>query len=34
MRILMLSWEFPRSVGGLSQHVFELSRALVAEESK
>jgi glycosyltransferase involved in cell wall biosynthesis len=31
MRILMLSWEFPpRSVGGLSQHVFELSRALVA----
>jgi glycogen(starch) synthase len=31
MRILMLSWEFPpQSVGGLSQHVFELSRALVA----
>lgn len=33
MRILMLSWEFPpQSVGGLSQHVFELSRALVAGE--
>lgn len=32
MRILMLSWEFPpQSVGGLSQHVFELSRALAAE---
>jgi glycogen(starch) synthase len=31
MHILMLSWEFPpRSVGGLSRHVFELSRALVA----
>lgn len=32
MRIMMLSWEFPpQKVGGLSQHVFELSRALVAE---
>ncbi len=32
MRILMLSWEFPpQSVGGLSQHVFELSRALAAQ---
>ncbi|MEW5922106.1 MAG: glycosyltransferase family 4 protein [Bacillota bacterium] len=31
MRVLMLAWEFPpRSVGGLSRHVFELSRALVA----
>ena len=31
MQILMLSWEFPpRSIGGLSRHVFELSRALVA----
>lgn len=31
MRVLMLSWEFPpRSVGGLSRHVYELSRALVA----
>ncbi len=31
MRILMLAWEFPpRSVGGLSRHVFELSRALAA----
>lgn len=31
MRILMLAWEFPpRSVGGLSRHVYELSRALVA----
>ena len=30
MRILILSWEFPpESVGGLSQHVFELSRSLV-----
>lgn len=30
MRILMLSWEFPpQKVGGLSQHVFELSLALV-----
>lgn len=30
MRILMLSWEFPpRSVGGLSQHVYDLSTALV-----
>lgn len=30
MRILMLSWEFPpRSVGGLSQHVADLSAALV-----
>lgn len=31
MRILMLAWEFPpNGVGGLAQHVFELSRALVA----
>ncbi len=31
MRILMLAWEFPpRVIGGLSRHVFELSRALVA----
>ena len=31
VRILMLSWEFPpQIVGGLSQHVFELSRSLVA----
>ena len=31
MRILMLTWEFPpRVIGGLSRHVFELSRALVA----
>ncbi|MGI6307241.1 MAG: glycosyltransferase family 4 protein [Dethiobacteria bacterium] len=30
MRIMMLSWEFPPlNVGGLSQHVFELSRSLV-----
>ena len=30
MRILMLSWEFPPlNVGGLAQHVFELSRSLV-----
>lgn len=30
MRILMLAWEFPpMSVGGLSRHVYELSRALV-----
>ncbi|NPV26172.1 MAG: glycosyltransferase family 4 protein [Firmicutes bacterium] len=29
MQILMLSWEYPpRSVGGLGQHVYELSRAL------
>jgi glycogen synthase len=32
MRIMMLSWEFPpQNVGGLSQHVYELSRALVEE---
>lgn len=32
MRIMMLSWEFPpQNVGGLSQHVYELSRALVKE---
>ncbi len=32
MRLLMLSWEFPPlGVGGLSQHVFEISRALAAE---
>jgi len=31
VRILMLSWEFPpKMVGGLAQHVYELSRALVA----
>ena len=30
MRIMMLSWEFPPlNVGGLSQHVYELSRSLV-----
>ncbi len=30
MRVMMLSWEFPpQQVGGLSQHVFELSRSLV-----
>ncbi len=30
MRILMLSWEFPPlNVGGLAQHVYELSRSLV-----
>ncbi len=29
MRILMLSWEYPpRSVGGLAQHVYDLSSAL------
>lgn len=32
MQILMLSWEFPPfSVGGLSQHVYELSRAMAGE---
>ncbi len=32
MRILMLSWEFPpRSVGGLSQHVADLTAALARE---
>ncbi|MFZ5639971.1 MAG: glycosyltransferase family 4 protein [Bacillota bacterium] len=30
MRIIMFSWEYPpKSVGGLAQHVFHLSRALV-----
>ncbi|NMB34672.1 MAG: glycosyltransferase family 4 protein [Firmicutes bacterium] len=30
MRIMMLSWEFPPlNVGGLAQHVYELSRSLV-----
>ncbi|MDH7480034.1 MAG: glycosyltransferase family 4 protein, partial [Syntrophomonadaceae bacterium] len=32
MRVLMLSWEYPpHQVGGLGQHVFELSRALVRQ---
>lgn len=32
MQVLMLSWEYPPfSVGGLSQHVYELSRAMVEE---
>lgn len=32
MQVLMLSWEYPPfSVGGLSQHVYELSRALVED---
>jgi len=32
MKVLMLSWEFPPfNVGGISQHVHELSRALVDE---
>ncbi|MGB4564768.1 MAG: glycosyltransferase family 4 protein [Dethiobacteria bacterium] len=32
MRILMLSWEYPpRVIGGLAQHVAEISRALVQE---
>jgi glycogen(starch) synthase len=32
MRIMMLSWEFPpRVVGGLAQHVYELSRSLVKQ---
>ena len=31
MRILMLSWEYPpRSVGGLAQHVCDISIALAA----
>lgn len=30
MRVLMMSWEYPPfSVGGLAQHVYELSRAMV-----
>src|SRR2546422_11338080 len=30
MKVLMLSWEFPpRVIGGISAHVFHLSRALV-----
>ena len=30
MQILMLSWEFPpKMVGGLAQHVYELSRSLI-----
>ncbi len=32
MRVMMLSWEYPPfSVGGLAQHVYELSRAMAAE---
>ena len=32
MRILMLSWEYPpKSVGGLSNHVYNLSQELVAD---
>lgn len=32
---MMLSWEFPpRGVGGLSQHVYELSRSLVSQGCK
>lgn len=32
MKILMLSWEFPpQNVGGLAQHVYDLSQALVKE---
>ncbi len=32
MKVLMLSWEFPPfNVGGISQHVYELSRALVED---
>lgn len=32
MQVLMLSWEYPPfSVGGLAQHVYELSRAMVKE---
>ncbi|ASS74543.1 hypothetical protein CIG75_05710 [Tumebacillus algifaecis] len=31
-RVLMLSWEFPpRTVGGLARHVYDLSRAMAAE---
>lgn len=31
MRVLMLSWEYPpRSVGGLAQHVYDLTTALAA----
>lgn len=31
-KILMLSWEFPpKTVGGLARHVYDLSRALVAQ---
>ncbi|WP_018084812.1 glycosyltransferase family 4 protein [Desulfurispora thermophila] len=32
MRVLMLSWEYPpKSVGGLAQHVYDLTRALVKQ---
>ncbi|MCL4425711.1 MAG: glycosyltransferase family 4 protein [Firmicutes bacterium] len=32
MRLLLLSWEYPpRVIGGLANHVYELSRALVRE---
>lgn len=32
IKILMLSWEFPpKTVGGLSRHVFDLSRALASQ---
>ncbi|MGZ4111699.1 MAG: 1,4-alpha-glucan branching protein domain-containing protein [Tumebacillaceae bacterium] len=32
LRVLMLAWEFPpRTVGGLARHVYDLSRALVAQ---
>ncbi len=33
MKVLMLSWEFPPfNVGGISQHVYELSRAMVEQQ--
>ncbi|WP_066637089.1 glycosyltransferase family 4 protein [Desulfolucanica intricata] len=33
MRVVMLSWEYPpKSVGGLAQHVYDLTSALIKEE--
>ncbi|ACV61696.1 glycosyl transferase group 1 [Desulfofarcimen acetoxidans DSM 771] len=35
MRVLMLSWEYPpKSVGGLAQHVYDLTSALIKEETE
>ncbi|MHB8171941.1 MAG: glycosyltransferase family 4 protein [Thermincolia bacterium] len=35
MRILMYSWEYPpKSVGGLAQHVYDLSQALVKQKAE
>ncbi|MEG6616121.1 glycosyltransferase family 4 protein [Peptococcaceae bacterium 1198_IL3148] len=35
MRILMLSWEYPpKSVGGLAQHVYDLTKAMAQQQAE